>query len=353
MQPDNDSSIRIDGRLVGRGARPYLIAELSANHNGSLERAKKLIDLAHGAGADAVKIQTYRPDTITLNVDTEDFVNRGGLWDGRTLYELYEEAHLPWEWHEPLFRHARELGITIFSSPFDHTAVDLLESLGAPAYKIASFEAIDLPLIARVAKTGKPMIISTGMASLEEIAEAVACARGAGCRELVLLKCTSSYPATPEFTNVLTIPNMRSSFGCEIGLSDHTLGVGCAAAAVAHGACVVEKHFTADRSEGGVDSAFSMEPAEFRQLVDECTRAWESLGGISYGPTPAERGSLKFRRSIYVAEDIRAGEVLTEKNIRCVRPGRGLPPKFYDLLLGRKAARDATKGTPMSWDLVG
>ena len=353
MAGERDTSIRIDGRPVGRAARPYVIAELSANHNGSLERAKALIDMAQAAGVDAVKIQTYRPDTITLDCDAEDFVNRGGLWDGRTLYELYQEAHLPWEWHEPLFRHARERGITLFSSPFDHTAVDLLEGLGAPAYKIASFEAIDLPLIARVAKTGKPMIISTGMASLEEIAEAVACARGAGCRELVLLKCTSSYPATPEHSNILTIPSMRSLFDCEIGLSDHTMGVGCAVAAVAHGATVVEKHFTADRSEGGVDSAFSMEPAEFRQLVEECGRAWESLGEISYGPTEAERPSLKFRRSIYVAEDIKAGEVLTGKNIRCVRPGRGLPPKFYDALLGRKAAKDLKKGTPMSWELVG
>jgi N-acetylneuraminate synthase len=352
MAAERDTSIRIDGREIGRAAAPYVIAELSANHNGSLDRAMKLIELARDAGVDAVKIQTYRPDTITLDCDAEDFVNRGGLWDGRTLYDLYQEAHLPWEWHEPLFRHARDLGVTIFSSPFDHSAVDLLEQLGAPAYKIASFEILDLPLIARVARTSKPMILSTGMASLEEIAEAVACARNHGCQELVLLKCTSSYPATPENSNVLTIPSMRSVFGCEVGLSDHTLGVGCAVAAIAHGATMVEKHFTADRAEGGVDSAFSMEPGEFRQLVEECGRAWQSLGKVSYGPTPSERASLAFRRSIYVSEDIRAGEVLTQSNIRCVRPGRGLPPKCYEVLLGRKAAKDLKKGTPMSWDLV-
>jgi len=348
----NPKSFRIDGREIGSGAPPYLVAEMSANHNGSLEGALRVVDAAKAAGADAVKLQTYTPDTITLDSDAADFRIEDGPWRGRTLYDLYREAYLPWDWHRPLFEHARRIGITIFSSPFDASAVELLEDLGTPAFKIASQEIVDLPLIARVARTGKPMIISTGMASLEEIAEAVDCARAAGCRELVLLKCTSSYPATPEHSNILTIPSMRSLFGCEVGLSDHTMGVGCAVAAVAHGATVVEKHFTVDRSEGGVDSAFSMEPAEFRQLVEECGRAWKALGAISYGPTEAERPSLKYRRSIYVAQDISAGEVLTGTNIRCVRPGGGLPPKFYDSLLGRKAAKDLKKGTPMSWELI-
>ena len=352
MAGERDTSISIDGRPVGRAARPYVIAELSANHNGSLERAKALIDMAQASGVDAVKIQTYRPDTITLDCDAEDFVNRGGLWDGRTLYELYQEAHLPWEWHEPLFRHARERGITLFSSPFDHSAVDLLEGLGAPAYKIASFEAIDLPLIARVARTGKPMIISTGMASLEEIAEAVACARGAGCRELVLLKCTSTYPATPDDTNILTIPDMRKRVGCDIGLSDHTMGVGVSVASIALGACLIEKHFTLRRADGGVDSAFSLEPQELKLLVEEVDRAWRALGEVRYGPTEKEKKSLAFRRSLYITADLKAGDVLTKDNVRAIRPGLGLPPKHLDSVLGRRVRADTPRGTPLKLELL-
>lgn len=346
-------AMSIANRSIGLSEPPYVIAELSANHNGRLETAVKIIEAAKAAGADAVKLQTFTPSTITLDCDTEDFMIRGGLWDGRTLFELYQEAHMPWEWHAPLFEHARRCGISIFSTPFDSTAVDLLEDLNAPAYKIASFEAIDLPLIKYVASTGKPMIISTGMATLAEIDEAVSAARQAGCRELVLLKCTSTYPATPENTNVRTIPHLRAAFGCEVGISDHTMGVGASVAAVAHGATVIEKHFTLSRADGGVDSSFSLEPDELRALVIETERAWQSLGSVSYGPTGAEQKSLVYRRSIYVAEDLRAGEVLTTRNLRCVRPGRGLPPKYYEMVLGRRVNRDVKKGTPMAWELIG
>jgi N-acetylneuraminate synthase len=346
--------MQIGNREVGRQNRPFIIAEMSGNHNQSLERAFEIVDAAAATGADAIKLQTYTADTITLNVRGGDFeiADEKSLWKGRNLHDLYNEAHTPWEWHGPIMERARSHGMLCFSSPFDETAVDFLESLEVPAYKIASFENIHLPLIRKVARTGKPMIISTGMASIAELDEAVKTAREAGCRDLVLLKCTSTYPATPENTNVLTIPHMRELFGCEIGLSDHTMGVGVAVAAVAHGATVVEKHFTLRRADGGVDSTFSLEPEEMKALVAETERAWQSLGHVSYGATQAEQKSLAFRRSIYIAEDVQAGEVLTEKNLRIVRPGHGLAPKHFDMLIGRRASRDLKAGTPATWDVV-
>lgn len=346
--------MQIGNREIGRNHRPFIIAEMSGNHNQSLERALEIVDAAAETGADAIKLQTYTADTITLDVRGGDFeiADEKSLWKGRNLHDLYKEAHTPWEWHAPIMERARSHGMLCFSSPFDETAVDFLESLEVPAYKIASFENIHLPLIRKVAATGKPMIISTGMASIAELDEAVKAAREAGCRDLVLLKCTSTYPATPENTNVLTIPHMRDLFGCEIGLSDHTMGVGVAVAAVAHGAVVVEKHFTLRRADGGVDSTFSLEPEEMASLVVETERAWQSLGQISYGATKAEQKSLAFRRSVYIAEDVAAGEVLTAKNLRIVRPGHGLAPKHYDMLLGRRASRALKAGTPATWDVV-
>ena len=347
--------IKIGSREIGPHVRPYLIAEMSGNHNQSLERALAIVDAAAASGADAVKLQTYTADTMTLNVKSGGFVieDAKSLWSGRQLYELYQEAHTPWEWHRPIMEKAAALGLHCFSSPFDDTAVDFLASLDVPVYKIASFENTDLPLIRKVAGTGKPMIISTGMASAAEIDEAVRTARGAGCEQIVLLKCTSTYPATPENTNIRTIANMRETFGCEVGLSDHTMGTGVAVASVAFGACVIEKHFTLRRADGGVDSSFSLEPQEFAQLRVESERAWQALGRITYGGTKAEEKSLAFRRSIYIAKDLRAGDVLTRENLRCVRPGLGLPPRFYDLLLGRRVNADALAGTPMDWQLLG
>jgi pseudaminic acid synthase len=332
-----------------------VIAEMSGNHNQSLERALQIVDAAAKAGAHALKLQTYTADTLTLAINEGEFFIRDekSLWKGSSLHELYRRAYTPWEWHEPIMRRAAEHGMLAFSTPFDESAVDFLESLGSPAYKIASFENVHLPLIRKAAATGKPLIISTGMAGVAEIEDAVKAARAAGCRDLVLLKCTSTYPATPENSNILTIPHLRELFDCEVGLSDHTMGVGVAVAAVAHGASVIEKHFTLSRAEGGVDSAFSLEPAELAALVVETERAWQALGKVTYGPTEAEKGSLVFRRSIYVAEDLKAGDVLTSRNLRCVRPGLGLPPKYYDVLLGRRVVRGAKKGTPMQWDLLG
>ncbi|MGB9992651.1 pseudaminic acid synthase [Pseudoduganella rhizocola] len=340
---------------IGPEHRPFIIAEMSGNHNQSLDRALAIVDAAGKAGAHALKLQTYTADTMTLAVkEGEFFINdQTSLWKGNSLHDLYKQAYTPWEWHAPIMDRAKELGMVCFSSPFDESAVDFLETLDVPAYKIASFELIHLPLIRKAAATGKPLIMSTGMATMAEIDDAVRAAREAGCKDLILLKCTSNYPATPENSNVVTVPHLRQIFGCEIGLSDHTMGVGAAVAAVAHGATVVEKHFTLARADGGVDSTFSLEPHELESLVIETERAWQSLGHVSYGPGASEQKSLVFRRSIYIAEDLKAGTVLTAENMRCVRPGLGLPPKYYELLLGRTVNRDVKKGTPMSWDLLG
>lgn len=348
-------TITIGAHSIGSDHRPFIIAEMSGNHNQSLERALAIVDAAAASGAQALKLQTYTADTITLDVSGGEFdiADPASLWKGRNLHDLYREAATPWEWHKPIMDRAKSLGMACFSSPFDETAVDFLESLDAPAYKIASFENIHLPLIRKAAATGKPLIMSTGMASLSELDEAVRTARQAGCRDLIMLKCTSTYPATAANTNIATIPNMRDVFGCQIGLSDHTMGVGVAVAAVALGATVVEKHFTLSRADGGVDSTFSLEPAELAALVIETERAWQSLGHVTYGPTDAERKSLVFRRSIYVAEDMKAGEAFDARNLRIVRPGYGLPPKLIDNILGKRITRDAPKGTPLSWDLIG
>ncbi len=328
---------------------------MSGNHNQSLDRALAIVDAAAKAGAHALKLQTYTADTMTLAINEGEFFisDEASLWKGKNLHDLYAMAYTPWDWHEPIMRRAKENGMLCFSSPFDETAVDFLESLDVPAYKIASFENVHLPLIKKAASTGKPVIISTGMATVSEIDDAVRTARGAGCRDLALLKCTSTYPATPANSNVLTIPHLRTLFGCEIGLSDHTMGIGASVAAVAHGATVIEKHFTLSRADGGVDGAFSLEPAEMASLVVETERAWQSLGEINYGPSEAEAASLVFRRSVYVAQDLAAGDTLTRDNLRCVRPGLGLPPKFYEMLLGRRVKVAVRKGTPMSWDLLG
>jgi pseudaminic acid synthase len=346
--------IHIGSREVGQNCRPYIIAEMSGNHNQSLDRALAIVDAAASAGADAIKLQTYTADTMTLNVHAPGFVidDPASLWAGRHLYELYDEAHTPWEWHAPLMARAADHGMHCFSTPFDDTAVDFLESLDVPAYKIASFECTDLPLIRKVASTRKPMIISTGMATVAEIDEAVRTARSGGCDQIVLLKCTSTYPATPVNTNVATIPNMRTAFGCEVGLSDHTMGCGVAVAAVALGAVLVEKHFTLRRADGGVDSTFSLEPEELAQLRTETERAWQSLGAVTYGGTPAEQASRSFRRTLYVARDMRAGEVFTHENLRIVRPGFGLAPKYFDTVLGKRINRNASTGTPVSWELL-
>lgn len=347
----NHPSIAIAGRRIALDEPPYVIAELSANHNGRLDIALRIIDEAKAAGADAVKLQTYRPDTITLNCDSEDFQIHGGLWDGRTLYELYEEAHMPWEWHAPLFEHARKLGITIFSSPFDRTAVDLLEDLNTPAYKIASFEAIDLPLIKYVASTGKPMIISTGMANAEEIQEAIEAARDGGCGELAVLHCVSGYPAPAADYNLQTIPDMMRRFGLVTGLSDHTLDNTTAIASVVMGASIIEKHFTLDRSAGGPDDSFSLEPAELLALCKDSKTAWAALGKVDYQRKPSEQGNAQFRRSLYFVKDMKSGERVTPDSVRSVRPGFGLAPKYYEAVLGKRVNRDVTFGMPLSLDL--
>ncbi|MBP6421664.1 MAG: pseudaminic acid synthase [Propionivibrio sp.] len=346
--------ITIRNRRVGAGETPFVIAEMSGNHNQSLERALDIVEAAAKSGAHALKIQTYTPDTMTIDLDEREFHigDPNSLWAGTSLYKLYGEAYTPWEWHKPIFDRARELGMIAFSTPFDGTAVDFLESLNVPCYKIASFENTDLPLIRRVAATGKPLIISTGMATVAELDETVRAARSAGCNDLILLKCTSTYPATADNTNILTIPHLRELFGCEVGLSDHTMGVGVSVASVALGATVIEKHFTLNRADGGVDSAFSMEPAEMAQLVIETERAWQAIGKVSYGPTEAETGSIQFRRSLYVVQDMKAGDVLTHENVRAIRPGLGLPTKYLEIVLGKTVKQAVKRGTAMSWELL-
>ncbi|MEB1806644.1 MAG: pseudaminic acid synthase [Bacillaceae bacterium] len=346
--------IQIGKRLIGQDQKPFIIAEMSGNHNQSLERALEIVEKAAEAGVDAVKLQTYTAETMTLDVNEGEFFidDEKSLWRGNSLYDLYKEAYTPWEWHKAIFDRCHELGLMAFSSPFDETAVDFLETLDVPCYKIASFENVDIPLIKKVAATGKPMIMSTGMASVSELDEAVRTAREAGCTQLILLKCTSTYPASPENTNLTTLPHLRELFGCQVGLSDHTMGVGVAVASVVLGATVIEKHFTLSRAEGGVDSAFSMEPAEMKTLVIETERAWQSIGTIQYGPTEAEVPSLKHRRSLYIAEDLQPGDVLTKENVRAIRPGLGLPPKYLEQLLGKKVKQSVKKGTPLQLDLL-
>lgn len=344
----NMQEIKIAGRAIGPAYSPYVIAELSANHNGKLETALRIIDEAKKAGADAIKLQTYKPDTITLDCDSEEFQIQGGLWDGRTLYELYEEAHMPWEWHKPLFEHARELGITIFSSPFDNSAINLLEDLNAPAYKIASFEAVDLPLIKYAASTGKPMIISTGMADAEEIAEAIEAAREGGCKELAILHCVSGYPAPPEDYNLRTISDMIARFGLVTGLSDHTLDNTTAIASVALGASIIEKHFTLDRSGGGPDDSFSLEPLELAALCQGAQTAWSALGQVDYSRKSSEQGNVKFRRSLYFVKDMKAGDTITQDCVRSVRPGFGVAPKNLTHIIGLCVSRDIVANTPVS-----
>lgn len=346
------NSISINNIKIGNNEKPFIIAEMSGNHNQSLDRALQIVEAAAKSGAHALKIQTYTADTMTLNIENSEFVinDANNLWNGQNLYQLYAKAYTPWEWHKPIFERAQELGMIAFSTPFDETAVDFLETLNVPLYKIASFENNDIPLIKKVASTGKPMIISTGMATISELDEAVKAAKHAGCKDLILLKCTSTYPASSENTNILTIPHMRQLFDVQIGISDHTMGTGVSVAAVAHGATVIEKHFTLSRKDGGVDSDFSMEPEEMSTLVTESERAWKSMGKISYGPTEKEKASEKFRRSIYVVKDIKAGETLTKDNIKVIRPGYGLAPKYYENLIGKTAIKEMKIGHPFSFN---
>ncbi|NBO56333.1 MAG: pseudaminic acid synthase [Actinobacteria bacterium] len=345
--------MKIGGRGVGVGSAPLVIAEMSGNHNQSLERAFEIVDAAAQSGAHALKIQTYTAETMTIDIREREFFisDEKSLWKGESLFDLYKKAYTPWEWHEAIFDRAKKHKMLAFSTPFDKTAVDFLENLNVPCYKIASFENTDLPLIRYVAATGKPMIISTGMATFVELDETVEAARAAGCKDLILLKCTSTYPSTPDDSNILTIPEMRSRYGCEIGISDHTMGVGVSVAAVALGATVIEKHFTLQRADGGVDSAFSMEPQEMAQLVIETERAWQAMGKVQHGPTVNEQASLVFRRSLYIVADVKAGEKLTPANVRAIRPGNGIAPKFYDEVIGKTAKRDIVRGTPLSHDL--
>ncbi|HLX91952.1 MAG TPA: pseudaminic acid synthase [Puia sp.] len=344
-------NIQIAGRQVGGGEPPFIIAEMSGNHNQSIERAMQIITAASNCGVHAIKLQTYTPDTMTipgaLTID-----DPGSIWNGRELYDLYKEAYTPWEWHAELFDFAKSLNLIPFSTPFDETAVDFLESLNVPCYKIASFENSDWPLLEKVARTGKPVIMSSGAATVSEIGEAVEILKNAGCEELILLKCTSTYPATPQNTNLLTIPHMRELFNCPIGLSDHTMGIGVAVASVALGACVIEKHFTLRRADGGVDSAFSMEPGEMSLLVSETEKASQAMGVIQYGVQESEKQSLAFKRSIYVVRDIAKGEAFNKVNIRVIRPGNGLAPKFYKSLIGKTAQKNYPAGTPLSWENI-
>ena len=346
--------MKIFNRLIGHNSEPFIIAEMSGNHNQSLENALDIVDAAASCGAHALKIQTFTADTMTLDLNESQFYidDAKSLWNGRSLFELYEQAHTPWDWHEPIFNRARDLGMIPFSTPFDSSAVHFLEGLNVDCYKIASFENTDIPLIQLVASTGKPLIISTGLATKEELEETVYEARKAGCKDLILLKCTSTYPASPENTNILTIPYMRDLFNCEVGISDHTMGIGVAVASVALGASVVEKHFTIRRSDGGVDSAFSMEPNEMRSLVVETKRAWAALGKIYMGVTDAEKKSIIYRRSSYVVKEIKCGEFFTNDNLKSIRPGYGLPTKYIKNFINKKANRDIDKGTPLSWDMI-
>jgi pseudaminic acid synthase len=348
-------NMRIGELDVGPQVAPLIIAEMSGNHNGSLDRAIEIVEAVAKTGAQAIKLQTYTADTITIDVREREFFisDKASLWKGTSLYDLYKQAYTPWEWHAPIMQRARELGLICFSSAFDETAVDFLESLNVPAYKIASFENVHLPLIRKVAATGKPVIISTGMASAAEIDDAVRAAREAGCRDLILLKCTSNYPASPAASNLASIPHMRRVFDCQVGLSDHTHGIGAAVASVALGATAIEKHVTLRRADGGVDSAFSLEPDELAQLVAETRTAWQAVGTVFFGPTETEKGSLAFRRSLYICEDMKAGDVLTSRNLRAIRPGLGLPPKHIDQLMGKRVSRAVTRGTPVGWDLIG
>jgi len=347
-----NKAITIAGRQIGPGCEPYVIAEMSGNHNGDINRALELVELAHRSGADAVKLQTYTADTITLNCDASDFQIEGGLWDGRTLYELYDEAHTPWAWHRMLFDKAAKLGITIFSSPFDATAVDFLEDLNCPAYKVASFEAVDLPLIQRVAETKKPMIISTGMATIDEINEALDAARSGGADQIILLHCVSGYPTLAEEANLATIKDMALRFGVPVGLSDHTMGTSVSVAAVVLGAVVIEKHFTLARADGGPDAAFSLEADELAQLTRDCKMAWQAVGESGYDHKPSEEQNVQFRRSLYAVADIGAGQLLTPKNVRSIRPGYGLAPKHLADVINRTAKADIARGTPIHWDLL-
>jgi len=353
MPLENGSIVMIiNDREISLRRPPYIIAEMSANHNGDIDNAYKIINMAKNSGADAVKLQTYRPDTITMNIKTPEFMIEGGLWDGQSLYELYEGAHMPWKWHKPLFDYAQKVGITIFSSPFDNTAVDLLEDLNAPAYKIASFEAVDLPLIKYVAQTGKPMIISTGMADAEEIQEAIESAREGGCKELAILHCVSGYPAPSEDYNLRTLVNMQEKFGLVTGLSDHTIDNATAIASVALGASIIEKHVTLNRSGGGPDDSFSLESEDLKQLCDGTKTAWKALGSVDYGKKISEQSNVKFRRSLYFVKDMKKGETITEMNVRSIRPGYGLLPKDKEKIIGRTVKRDIKLGTKTSWDLI-
>ncbi len=344
----------IGKREIGPGGPPFIVAEMSGNHANSLERALEIVDAAAEAGAHAIKLQTYTADTMTLDMDQREFMitDPGSPWVGQSLYSLYEKAHTPREWHAPIMERAESAGLLCFSSPFDDSAVDFLETLDVPCFKIASFECVDLPLIKKAAGTKKPLIISTGAASIAEIGEGVETARSAGCRDIILLKCTSVYPASSEHSNLRTIPHMRELFGCEVGLSDHTPSIGPSLAAVALGAVMIEKHFTLSRKQGGVDACFSLEPDEFSVLAAESMEAWRALGKISYGPTPAEQNAVKKRRSLYIIQDLERGDVLTPKNLGRIRPGHGLKPKYYDILLGRKVNRAVKKGTPVTWDMI-
>jgi pseudaminic acid synthase len=347
--------IKIGSKTIGMNNKPFIIAEMSGNHNQSLERALETVKAAAEAGVDALKLQTYTADTMTLNLEEGEFYieDENSLWNGISLYKLYQQAYTPWEWHKPIFGECKKQGLICFSTPFDETAVAFLEELDVPCYKIASFENTDIPLLKKVAATGKPIFISTGMATLAELDESVLTLRQEGCKDLILLKCTSSYPASPLDSNLATIPNMQELFGTQVGLSDHTLGIGVAIASIAFGATVIEKHFTISRADGGVDSAFSLEPEEFKMLVAESEKAWEAIGSVQYGITETEKDSRKFRRSIYIAKDLKRGDILTKENIRIVRPGYGLAPKYYPLLLGKRVKEEIKRGTPVAWDIIG